>query len=89
MVHRYNEGVEQVRGMQRVWDSMEGRIDEERYQDVRQYLAIQEKEARWWRDSVLLYFQTFSRQPIPAEYEQPEHTLEHYRRLQFPFAPGI
>ena len=30
LVYRYNEGVEQVRGMQRVWDSMEGRIDEER-----------------------------------------------------------
>ena len=89
LVYRYNEGVEQVRGMQRVWDSMEGRIDEERYHDVKQYLAIQEKEARWWRDSVLLYFQTFSRQPIPAEYEQPEHTLDYYRRLQFPFAPGI
>jgi alpha-glucuronidase len=62
LVHRYNEGVEQVRGMQRVWDSMEGRIDDERYQDVKQYLA---------------------------KYEQPEHTLEYYRRLQFPFAPGI
>jgi alpha-glucuronidase len=88
MAFLYNEGVEQVRGMQRVWESMEGRIDEERYQDVKAYLAIQEKEARWWRDSVLLYFQTFSGMPIPAEYEQPEQTLDYYRRLQFPFAPG-
>jgi alpha-glucuronidase len=88
MAFLYNEGVEQVRGMRRVWESMEGKIDEERYQDVKAYLAIQEKEARWWRDSVLLYFQTFSGMPIPAEYEQPEQTLDYYRRLQFPFAPG-
>jgi alpha-glucuronidase len=88
MAFLYNEGVEQVRGMQRVWEAMEGRIDEERYQDVKAYLAIQEKDARWWRDSVLLYFQTFSGMPIPAEYEQPEQTLDYYRRLQFPFAPG-
>jgi alpha-glucuronidase len=88
LAYRYNEGVEQVRGMQRVWASMEGKVDDERFHDVEQYLAIQEKDARWWRDAVLLYFQTFSRQPIPAQYEQPEHTLEYYRRLNFPFAPG-
>jgi alpha-glucuronidase len=89
LAFRYNEGVEQVRGMQRVWDSMEGRVDEERFDDVRQYLAIQEQEARWWRDSVLLYFQQFSRMPIPPQYEQPEHTLEYYQSLRFPYAPGI
>lgn len=88
MVYRYNLGVDQVRGMQRLWDSLEGKVDEERFRDVQAFLAIQEKEARWWRDSVLLYFQQFSRQPIPAEYEQPEHTLEYYESLEFPYAPG-
>ena len=89
MVHRYNTGVEQVRGMQRLWDSLEGMVDAERYADVNAFLAIQEKEARWWRDSVLLYFQQFSRMPIPEQYEQPEHTLEYYQSLRFPYAPGI
>ena len=74
--------------MQRLWDSMEGKIDDERFRDVKAYLAIQEKEARWWRDAVLLYFGQFSRMPIPAEYEQPEHTLEYYMELEFPYAPG-
>ena len=88
MVYRYNLGVEQVRGMQRLWDSMEGKVDDERFHDVKAFLAIQEKEARWWRDSVLLYFQQFSGMPIPAEYEQPERTLEYYQSLEFPYAPG-
>lgn len=88
LVHRYNTGVEQVRGMQRLWGSMEEKVDAQRFDDVRQYLAIQEKDARWWRDAVLLYFQQFSRMPIPAEYEQPEHTLEYYMGLEFPYAPG-
>lgn len=88
MVYRYNLGVDQVRGMQRLWDSMEEKVDDQRFRDVQAFLAIQEKEARWWRDSVLLYFQQFSRQPIPTEYEQPEQTLEYYQSLQFPYAPG-
>ncbi|MDP9348647.1 MAG: alpha-glucuronidase, partial [Gemmatimonadota bacterium] len=89
LVHRYHTGVDTVRWMQRTWDSLEGRIDEERFRDVQALLRMQEKEARWWRDASLLYFQTFSRMPIPEGYEKPEHTLEYYKSLRFPYAPGI
>jgi alpha-glucuronidase len=51
-------------------------------------LAIQEKEAVWWRNACLLYFQTFSKMPIPARYEKPDQTLEYYKSLNFPLAPG-
>jgi alpha-glucuronidase len=56
---------------------------------VKQYLAIQEKDARWWRDACLLYFQTFSKRPIPQELEQPQGTLEEYMKIEPKFAPGI
>jgi alpha-glucuronidase len=51
-------------------------------------LTIQEKEAVWWRNACLLYFQTYSKNPIPAQYEKPDQTLEYYHALLFPFAPG-
>jgi len=86
--HRYQAGVEAVRAMQQTWASLDGMIDAERYEQVQAFLAIQEKEARWWRDSSLLYFQTFSNRPIPEGLEQPAHTLEYYRGLRFPYAPG-
>jgi alpha-glucuronidase len=35
-----------------------------------------------------LYFQTFSKMPIPPNYEKPDHDLEYYKALKFPFAPG-
>jgi len=35
-----------------------------------------------------LYFQTFSKMPISAQYEQPDKTLDYYKSLRFPFAPG-
>jgi alpha-glucuronidase len=37
---------------------------------------------------MLLYFQTFSKMAIPAEYEKPDQTLDYYKQLRFPFAPG-
>ena len=50
--------------------------------------AIQEKEARWWRDASLLYFQTFSGMPIPDHVEKPTRSLEYFKSLTFPSVPG-
>jgi alpha-glucuronidase len=84
MVHKYNQGVDSVRAMQRAWETVRGKVDDERFGEVREFLAIQEKEARWWRDATLSYFQTHSRMPIPATYDQPAHPLDYYRRLRCP-----
>ncbi|MCG6926651.1 MAG: alpha-glucuronidase [Acidobacteria bacterium] len=89
LLYRYQRGVDRVRGMQETWRSVEGLIDSERYEQVKAFLAIQEKEARWWRDACVLYFQTFSRLPIPDGYERPERTLEEYEAITHPYAPGI
>ena len=87
LVFRYNRGVDTVRTMQKTWASLAGLIDEQRYQDEKAFLAIQEKEAVWWRDACLSYFQTFSGMPIPGRYEQPAHPLKYYENLSFPAAP--
>lgn len=84
LVHDYYGGVDSVRSMQRTWNSVKPNIDATRFGEVQSFLAIQEKEARWWRDASLLYFQTFSRQPIPATYEKPAHTLDFYEKLRCP-----
>jgi len=86
---QYNLGVDSIKNIQRNWQELSGKIDAERFRQVSMLLDIQVKEARWWRDACLLYFQTFSKQNIPAKYEQPEHSLDYYKSLRFPFAPGI
>jgi alpha-glucuronidase len=86
---RYQQGVDTVRSMQETWRMVEGEIDEQRYEQVRDFLAIQRKEAEWWRDSSLLYFQSFSGKPLPAGVEKPAHSLEHYMETEHPYAPGI
>jgi alpha-glucuronidase len=65
------------------------RIDPGRFAHVRTLLAIQEKEARWWRDACLAYFQTFSRRPLPDGVQAPALTLEQYRAIRHRFVPGI
>jgi alpha-glucuronidase len=87
LVHRYNAGVDSVRAMQRAWQTLQTKVDSERFSDVNAFLAIQEKEARWWRDAVVQYFQTFSRLPIPAGYEAPAHPLSYYLSLGCPRDP--
>lgn len=81
LVHKYYEGVEQVRAMQHEWDKLEPFVDAERFTQVKALLKIQERDAVIWRDSCVLYFQTFSGKPIPAGYEQPKHDLEYYKTL--------
>lgn len=84
LAKRYNEGVDSVRAMQRDWKSVEASVDTDRFREVSGFLAIQEKEARWWRDAALTYFQTFSRQPIPSKYEQPAHPNAYYQQVRCP-----
>lgn len=85
---RYQQGVDGVRDMQKEWKKTNNWIDAERFRQVEMLLAIQEEEARWWRDACLQYFQTFSKQPLPPGLEKSAHPLEYYQKLQFPFAPG-
>jgi alpha-glucuronidase len=84
---RYQAGVDSVRSMQRAWEAVRPAIDAERFADVQRDLAIQEREARWWRDAALQYFQTFSRRPLPAGVERPAHPLEFYQHLRCPADP--
>ena len=88
LCYKYNTGVDSVRWMQKTWDGLQNFIDNERFQQVKMLLSVQEKEAVWWRNACLLYFQTFSKMQIPSNYEKPDHDLEYYKALRFPYAPG-
>lgn len=89
LCYRYYAGASQVKQMQLDWEKLQPVIDAERYRHVQQLLAIQYQEATWWRNACVLYFQTFSKQPIPASLPAPEKSLEYYIGLEFPYAPGI
>jgi alpha-glucuronidase len=89
LVIHYTQGVLTVNDMRHIWADHSFMVDPERAAQVSTFLAIQEREARWWRDASIAYFETFSHRPLPAGYAPPEHNLQFYEALCFPYAPGI
>jgi alpha-glucuronidase len=87
LVLDYDAGVDTVRRMRETWNGLEGKVDELRFRKAQDFLRIQEKEAEWWRDASVQYFQTFSRLPLPSGYPQPAHPLSFYRSLRCPPDP--
>jgi alpha-glucuronidase len=72
---QYDTGIKQVRQFQQVWDKTEEFLDKERFHAVQSKLRNQSSNAILWKDACLLYFQQFSRLPIPYEIERPIHNL--------------
>lgn len=88
LCYRYCSGVNSVKQMQQIWDSAEQFVDEERFRAVKMLLNIQYQEAVWWHDACILYFQTFSKLPVPAFCPRPLYSLEYYQNLRFYYVPG-
>jgi alpha-glucuronidase len=75
----YQRGVDWVRAARKEWEALSSVIDPERHAAVAKKLLIQERDAIHWRDACLLYFQTFSKRPLPEGVEKPQKTLEEYQ----------
>jgi len=88
LVVRYDRGVAAVASMRATWAGLERFVDAPRHRQVTAFLAIQHKEAQWWRDASIAYFQTFSKMPLPEGHAAPPQPLEYYQSLSFPHAPG-
>ena len=87
---RYDAGVQQVRAYQSLWDGMEPYVDAQRFRQVQSKLKTHLHDAIIWKDACLLYFQAFSRAPIPAGVEPPVHTLEELKMREFmPVSSGV
>ncbi len=75
----YQRGVDWARKTRREWDALTTVIDPGRHAEVAKKLAIQERDAAWWRDAVVLYFQTFSKRPLPEGVEKPQKSLAEFQ----------
>jgi alpha-glucuronidase len=82
LCYRYDSGVQQVRAYQKLWDKMEPFVDGRRFGEVQSKLKIQARDAVWWRDACLLYFQTFSKRPAPYDIERPVYGLEDLKKIK-------
>jgi alpha-glucuronidase len=72
----YDKGVKQVREFQKNWDKVQPYVDSVRFHAVQRKLRTQSSDAVLWKDACLLYFQQFSRMPIPYYLERPVNNLD-------------
>jgi len=79
----YDKGLQQVRGFQKTWDKVQQYVDADRFVEVQVKLRNQSQNAQLWKDGCLLYFQQFSRKPIPYNLERPIHNLQDVMELDF------
>jgi len=88
LVAHYDRGVATVGTMRATWERLRPLVDAERWEKTAAYLAVQEREARWWRDASLAYWMSVNGRALPAGSPLPEHDLAWYKAQHFPYAPG-
>lgn len=71
----YQQGLDEARAMQQQWETLNGKICPSVFADIQRRLAIQVKDAEWWKDGSMLYWQNFSKMPWPAVTEPAKHEL--------------
>jgi alpha-glucuronidase len=65
----YQKGVDYVTVMQNIWQSLEGRIDSQRFDEVNTRLQLQHENAILWKDACLKYFGGFRQVKIQERCE--------------------
>lgn len=88
LVEHYDRGVAHVDGLRSSWRSLEAQVDPTRYKQISQFLDIQFQEATWWRDASLAYWMSVNELDLPSSASPPALSLEAYKAMAFPYAPG-
>jgi alpha-glucuronidase len=88
IVAHYDAGVASAVDLRKRWERVKGRIDARRHAETATLLAVQEREAVWWRDGCIAYFQSVSGLPMPPGTTPPAHSLAEYKSRVFHYAPG-
>lgn len=76
LCYRYDRGVAEAEKFLEIWKAMKPYVDAPRYERQLARFERQAKDAWWWRDACLLYFQTFSKRPFPVDSPAPKHRLD-------------
>lgn len=90
LCYTYDRGMRQAGEFAVTWETLRPLVVEnkiprltlERYENQLRRFHRQRKDARWWRDACLLYFQTFSHRPLPPDSPEFVYTLEQVQNYR-------
>ncbi|MBO4602510.1 MAG: alpha-glucuronidase [Salinivirgaceae bacterium] len=78
----FQSGMDDTKSFVTTWNSVEQYVDAMRFADVKAKLERQAKDAIWWRDATIQYFQQFSGKELPdgcQPFQQKLDNLMKYR----------
>ncbi len=81
LCRHYQRGVDEARDFQRQWEHVKPYVDPALFDDVQRRLKTQVRDAIWWKDGCLLYFQQFSGMPFPDDITPPVHNLDDLEKV--------
>ncbi len=68
LCYKFDEGMRLAESFVKTWEQMRPYVkDAACYEAQLQRFKRQARDAQWWHDACLLYFQTFSKRPFPAD----------------------
>lgn len=76
LCYTYDRGVRQANEFVKTWEAMKPYVPDEQFKEQQWRFERQAKDAQWWRDACLLYFQTFSHRQLPPDSPGFHFTLE-------------
>ena len=82
LCHTYQQGIDAAAGYIDTWDSVSRYVDSWRFNQVRDKMVRQAKDALWWRDACIGYFQQFSGMELPADCSPFQHTYDELRKFR-------
>lgn len=82
LCHTFQEGIDEARAYIDTWESLQKYVDPYRYSQVHDKLVRQAKDAIWWRDATMLFFQQYSGLDLPADCTPAQHTLQELRNFR-------
>lgn len=80
----YDRGVAEAQAFVETWRDMRPYVDERRWRRQAWRFERQARDAVWWRDACLLYFQSFHGLPLPDGAPATQHTLDSLMRFHLP-----
>jgi alpha-glucuronidase len=89
LVDRYDRGVSKVEDMQKTWSTLASFVDPERFHQTSALLSLERRDAQWWRDASVAFFEGYSRRPVPAGHAEPPHPASFYEAITSPNAEGF
>jgi len=82
LCYTYDRGVTGAQSFVKTWEQMKPYVEASLYESQLKRFQRQARDAQWWRDACLLYFQTFSKRPLPADSPAPQFSLDEMMKYK-------